>query len=98
VEFRDDGRYEFTCPEGHTNVSSLQEQKFELLFEIGAFAIRDGYYREAVTSFASSLERFYEFFIKAALYEKGIDAGIVEESLKLANRGRLTWRVHSAVY
>jgi hypothetical protein len=85
VEFRDDGRYEVTCPEGHKNVATLQEQKFELLFEIGAYAIRDGYYREAVTSFASSLERFYEFFIKAALFEKGIDAEIVERSLKLAN-------------
>ena len=66
VEFRDDGRYESTCSNGHTQTTFLQEQKFELLFDIGANAILDGYYREAVSSFTSSLERFYEFFIKLA--------------------------------
>jgi hypothetical protein len=29
----------------------------------------DGYYREAVSSFASSLERFYEFFVRACFIE-----------------------------
>ena len=37
-----------------------------MLFEIGVHAIVDGYYREAISSFASSLERFYEFFIRVA--------------------------------
>jgi hypothetical protein len=46
-------------------VTALQQQKFEILFDIGANAILDGYYREAVSSFSSSLERFYEFCIKA---------------------------------
>ena len=55
VEFRDDGRYEVTCPKGHQAIVFLQQQKFELLFEIGAYAIADGYYREAVSSFAASL-------------------------------------------
>ena len=71
VELRDDGRYEFTCSYGHTSTVLLQQQKFELLFDIGAYAILDGYYREAVSSFTSSLERFYEFVIKlsCAFYE-----------------------------
>lgn len=66
VEFRDDGRYKSTCSNGHTQTTFLQEQKFEILFEIGANAILDGYYREAVSSFTSSLERFYEFVIRLA--------------------------------
>lgn len=82
VEFRDDGCYETICSMGHRSTTILQEQKFELLFDIGAFAINDGYYREAVASFTSSLERFYEFFIKAAYFEKDIDSAIVADSWK----------------
>ncbi len=67
VELRDDGRYEVPCPYGHQTVAILQQQKFEILFEIGAHAILDGYYREAVSSFTSSLECFYEYAIKAIL-------------------------------
>lgn len=72
VGFREDGRYEMTCHKGHTFITLLQQQKFEILFEIGAHAIIDGYYREAVSSFTSSLERFYEFFIKVVCISKGI--------------------------
>lgn len=64
VEFRDDGKYELTCSRGHKTTTILQQQKFEVLFEIGAHAIVDGYYREAVSSFAASLERFYAFAIR----------------------------------
>ena len=66
-EFRDDGRYERTCSLGHTTTTILQQQKFEVLFEIGAYAILDGYYRDAVLSFSTSLERFYEFAIRVFL-------------------------------
>lgn len=65
--FRDDGRYEFKCCFGHETTTLLQQQKFEVLFEIGAHAIIDGYYREAVSSFTSSLERFYEFALRVFL-------------------------------
>ena len=67
VEFRDDGKYEITCSRGHEATTILQQQKFEVLFDIGAHAIIDGYYRESVSSFAASLERFYEFSIRAFL-------------------------------
>lgn len=73
VEFIDDGRYEFTCSKGHVSTTLLQQQKFEILFEIGAYAINDGYYREAISSFTSALERFYEFFIKVICVSKGND-------------------------
>lgn len=67
VEFRDDGRYELTCASGHRVTTVLQQQKFEVLFDIGAHAILDGYYREAVSSFAASIERFYEFAVRVIL-------------------------------
>ena len=67
VEFRDDGKYELTCSRGHEETTVLQQQKFEVLFDIGAHAILDGYYRESVSSFAVSLERFYEFSMRVFL-------------------------------
>lgn len=69
VEFRDDGKYELICSHGHETTTILQQQKFEVLFDIGAHAILDGYYRESVSSFAASLERFYEFSIRVFLSE-----------------------------
>lgn len=75
VEFRDDGRYELICSSGHETTTVLQQQKFEVLFEIGANAILDGYYREAVSSFTSSMERFYEFVIRVLLeFSSGSDS------------------------
>ncbi len=64
VEIKDDGSYQVTCRYGHTKITILQQEKFEVLFEIAAHAILDGYYREAVSSFTASLERFYEFYIE----------------------------------
>lgn len=81
-EYTDNNRYEIICPRGHKGVVVLQQQKFEVLFEIGAYAINDGYYREAVSSFTSSLERFYAFFIQAFLYEHGLDAEIFDAAWK----------------
>ena len=83
VEFRDDGRYEVACPKGHRAITLLQQQKFELLFDIGAYAVADGYYREAVSSFAASLERFYEFFIRALMLQKGIDPQVIDSAWKM---------------
>lgn len=83
AEFRDDGKYEVTCSKGHNSTTVLQQQKFELLFDIGAYAIVDNYYREAVNSFTSSLERFYEFFIKAVLLDKGIEDNAFLQAWKM---------------
>lgn len=71
VAVRDDGCYEVTCENGHREVVLLQQDKSEILFEIGAHAILDGYYREAVASFASALERFYEFSIRLLITKDG---------------------------
>lgn len=82
IEFRDDGRYEFTCVNGHRTTTILQQQKFEILFDIGAHAILDGYYREAVSSFTSSLEQFYEFFVKVVLLNRKVNLENLEMTWK----------------
>ena len=82
VEFRDDGRYVICCPHGHESVTVLQEQKFEILFDIGANAIIDGYYREAISSFTSSLERFYEFCINIFCEHRSLDDDVYKKTWK----------------
>ena len=61
---RDDGIYEFECPEGHRSITVLRTPKHEVLFAIASNALLDGYLRESIASFAASLERFYEFVIR----------------------------------
>jgi hypothetical protein len=85
LEVTDDGRYEFICDQGHKTTTVLQNQKFEVLFEIALHAIHDGYYRDAVSSFAASLERFYEFAIRIFLRKSEIEQGLIEESWKKIN-------------
>ncbi|MGB0661480.1 MAG: hypothetical protein ACPGNV_15050 [Mangrovicoccus sp.] len=80
MTLNDDRLFKSTCPNGHQTLTSIQEPKYEVLFELGMNALVDGYPREAVTSFASSLESFYEFcFNQVSLYKgvdrKSLDAG-----------------------
>lgn len=70
-QLADDGRYEVRCGIGHESTVILDNIKFELLFEMGLNAIFDGYPREAVSSFTSSLERFYEFYWRVAMRHIG---------------------------
>ena len=55
--------YKLKCNKGHTFNIILQHQKFEILYEMACDAFLDGHYQSSVSTFASSLERFYEFFI-----------------------------------
>ena len=70
VSYQDSGRYVVPCEHGHRDIQVLGQQKFEILFEIGANAILDEYYREAVSSFTSSMERTFEFFLKVVFFDK----------------------------
>ena len=70
--------HQVICEKGHKWPLVITQHKHEILFEVAAHAIIDGYYREAVSSFAESLERYYEFFIKVIsvvlpgdVFEKG---------------------------
>ncbi len=56
--------YKVVCDKGHIQNISLPNQKHEILFEFGVYSIVDGYYREAISSFAAALERYYEYFLR----------------------------------
>jgi hypothetical protein len=72
------GKLTLRCKQGHTTEVKLPIPEFELLFDIGCSTLLDGYPREAVTSFASSFERFEEFtcrflFARRNLSSEGVD-------------------------
>lgn len=85
VEVNDDNFYEINCPKGHTLHTQLQNQKFEILFDIAAMAIIDGYTKECVSTIASSFERFIEFYIKVIAIKNNVN---VEKYIK-------TWKLMS---
>lgn len=61
VEMNEDGIYDYECDKGHKTYILIAEELFETLYDLGAMALSDGYTREAVSSFSTSLERYYEF-------------------------------------
>ena len=62
VEYKADNHYKFECTRcGQTTEAIIRKENFELLFDFGSSAFLDGYYREAVENFATTLERFFEF-------------------------------------
>jgi hypothetical protein len=83
---RDDGIYEFECPEGHQSATVLRTPKHEVLFMIASNALLDGYAREAIASFAASLERFYEFAIRVICRSKLIQAQDFTNSWRIISK------------
>jgi hypothetical protein len=86
VEMEGEHEFRISCPEGHGSVVALQQPRYELLFESGGMAVLDGYYREAVASFAAALERLHEHSIRAMLLQAGVSAGDVESTWKQLSR------------
>ncbi len=86
AQVADDGKYEARCALGHVSKVFLDNIKFELLFEMGVNGLVDGYPREAVSSFASSLERFYEFYWHVVIEHLGIPNGIASTTWKIASK------------
>lgn len=82
VEIEDGAYYETTCLQGHKRAFILTAHKFEVLFEFGAMALVDGYPREAVSSFAVALERFYEYLVRALLLHGGVSPDRFEAAWK----------------
>lgn len=74
AELQDSGLYRPDCGRpGHNVAVCLQEQKFEVLYDLAANAILDRYYREAIISFTSALERFYEFYIRVICVKRDVE-------------------------
>jgi len=81
-QLADDGIYQVKCGKGHEGNVILDNVKFELLFEMGINALVDGYPREAVSSFTSSLERFYEFYWRVAMAHVGVAVSDIDQAWK----------------
>jgi hypothetical protein len=80
------GVYERTCDKGHLTVYGLTNFRFQLLFDLGLGAILDGYYREAISAFASALERFHETYIRIVAEAHGTPAEVFAASWKLIKK------------
>ncbi|MDQ0269918.1 hypothetical protein [Cytobacillus purgationiresistens] len=86
IDMNDTGDYTFECNYGHTSNLTIYDEKFSILYDMGALALFDGYYREAVSSFAASLERFYEFFIKVLIDKNDVPFAEYEKTWKLVSK------------
>ena len=73
VELQEDDLYVFTCSRGHVSKTYLQANRFEVLFDLGLEAAVDGYHRQSIANFMSSLERFYEWYINLSCLVRGIN-------------------------
>lgn len=82
TEINDLGHYIVQCSNGHKFQVIVQSEKFEILFDLAIEALLDGYTREALTNFASSLERFIEFTIKVILLTKNNNMDLINSSWK----------------
>lgn len=82
VELRDDGLYNVICSKKHSTLTVIQEQKYEILFDLAVMALLDGYPREAATGMAASLECFYGFVIRALCLWHGISDDTLKVALK----------------
>lgn len=81
-DLHDSGIVYVTCSQDHRSAVIIQNHKFELLFESGALALLDGHEKEAVSSFAAALERFYEFYIYVIMLKHGIEVEKTNEAWK----------------
>ncbi len=82
----DDGYILVTCRKGHKSAVIYDERKHDILFQSACYAFLNGYEREAVSSFAASLERLYEFFIRVFTRKEGIDDSTFDRTWKLISK------------
>ena len=76
------GIYDVKCANGHNSKTIIVNIDFEILFDYGINAIIDGYYREAVSSLTSSMERYFEFFIKVVLRNSNLEFEVISKIWK----------------
>lgn len=94
VELTHEGSYLCQCPKGHRFITHLQNEHFQMLFELATVAISDGYYREAVTSYTAALERYYEYCIRVFCVAQDVDLNIIDATWK--HVGKLSERQFGA--
>ena len=78
ADIEEDNAYVEKSRNGHVMRMSLQNVRFELLYESGIVATLVGFHREAVSSIAAALERFYEFAVEVFAQRAGVEATVQE--------------------
>lgn len=86
ADIEEDNAYVATCRHGHTMRMTLQATRYELLYESGIVATLIGFHREAVSSIAASLERFFEFSTQVFTTRCGLDEPTHDEAWKLVKK------------
>ncbi|WBO21748.1 hypothetical protein [Sphingomonas abietis] len=81
--FNDSSVYRFECAQGHVYEIVLAQLRFEVLAETGMQALVDGYYRDAVASFAAALERVYQLYCEIVALSRDIDETVFKSTWKL---------------
>jgi hypothetical protein len=81
-EVSESWEYEINCINGHKTKTIMEQHKFEILFEMGVQALIDGYTREAISSIATSIERFHEFSIEVFINKNQIEFSEFEKTWK----------------
>jgi hypothetical protein len=79
---QNDGLYEITCERNHESKIVVTNLKYDILFELGLNALLDENYRDAISNFTASLEKFYEFFCQVQLHYSGTDYEDIERIWK----------------
>lgn len=67
------------CQAGHEVEIESQALAHEALFELGCYALLDGYFREALLDFAAAFERFQDFASRLLLHLSSEASSKVEE-------------------
>ncbi|MCY8951437.1 hypothetical protein MOE28_16710 [Bacillus atrophaeus] len=86
TEISEKNIYELTCNQGHKKNYIVQIQKFELLYELAAYALLDGYTREAVSGFAVAVERLHEYCIQILLIKNSVSKENRDKTFKMVSR------------
>jgi len=106
IELDDNRFYPFECNNGHKLVTYIQNNKYEILFELGLKALKDEYYIEAIANFHTSLERFNEFCIKLFLLHQDSSPPLFDDKLKeidsfwkvITNQSERQYGLYSGLY
>ncbi len=82
IDINNNGIYELNCINSHNNTYYVENDKYQILFDLGILAANDSFYRESVSSFAASLERFYEYCIMVMLISRETDISDINKTWK----------------
>lgn len=60
------------CSKGHKSIVQINHFHFDVLYQSALLSYMNEFYSESLMSFAASLERTYEFYIKISLLKKKV--------------------------